>query len=91
MDLSILCDYFEEICSDIVISSHLRRVRGYFPLHDLMVPRRWIANSNKLSTVKDLPIYRFLRLARELMGRLCSGRVWGATYVSVTDCEFNFY
>ncbi|KIM51667.1 hypothetical protein SCLCIDRAFT_33255 [Scleroderma citrinum Foug A] len=76
-DLSILCDYFEEICSEIVISSHLRRHRGYSALHDLVVPRRWIANLNKLSIVKDLHIYRFLRFARELMGRLRSGRVGG--------------
>jgi len=91
IDLSVVCDCFEEICSEIVISSHLRPPRGYTTLHDLVVPRRWIANSNKLATVKELSIYRFLRFARSLMDRLCSSRAWSASYVGVTDCESNFY
>ena len=91
MDLSVVCDYFEEICSEIVISSHLRPPRGYAALHDLVIPQRWIANSYKLATMKDLSIYRFLRFARNLMGRLCSGRAWSASYVGIIGCESNFY
>ncbi|KAL4065822.1 hypothetical protein V8B97DRAFT_1919570 [Scleroderma yunnanense] len=61
VDLTTVCDYMEEICSEIVISSRLSLANSLeSAFHDIVVPRRWIQNPNKLSSIKDLSSLRLL-------------------------------
>ncbi|KAI6094379.1 hypothetical protein F5141DRAFT_250383 [Pisolithus sp. B1] len=73
MDLSAVCDFAEEICSTLV--SSLRPSGDLCPLHDLLVPRRWIMNSDKPVVDRDI-IHGFLSCLRLLMNILRSGRVY---------------
>ncbi|KAL4069229.1 hypothetical protein J3A83DRAFT_3504128 [Scleroderma citrinum] len=77
LDLSVLYDYLEEICSIIVLSLHPRLEGGSPSLHDLLLPRRWLSNPNKLVGNKDTTsINVFLDCVQHLMDRLCSGKEW---------------
>ncbi|KAL4069230.1 hypothetical protein J3A83DRAFT_4413033 [Scleroderma citrinum] len=77
LDVSIICDYLEDICSEIVISSRLRLTDAPSALHDIVIPQSWIQNPNKLSTIKDLSsLHLFLPCARDLMDFLRSRHVW---------------
>ncbi|KAL4065819.1 hypothetical protein V8B97DRAFT_1114496 [Scleroderma yunnanense] len=88
LHVSIICDYFEHICSEIVISSRLRLANGSSALHDIVIPRRWIQNPNKLSTIKDLSsLHLFLSCARDLMGFLCSRDAWRTQEFDLLDDE----
>ncbi|KIN93347.1 hypothetical protein M404DRAFT_36161 [Pisolithus tinctorius Marx 270] len=71
MDLSVVCNFAEEICSTFISSLHPSG--GPSPLHDLVVPRRWITNPNKPTVHRDT-ILRFLNYVRRLMNILRSGR-----------------
>ncbi|KAI6100008.1 hypothetical protein EV401DRAFT_2215392 [Pisolithus croceorrhizus] len=73
MDLSVVCDFAEEICSTLV--SSLRPSGDLCPLHDLLVPRRWIMNSDKPVVGRDI-VHSFLFCLRLLMNILRSGRVY---------------
>ncbi|KAL4069231.1 hypothetical protein J3A83DRAFT_4536273 [Scleroderma citrinum] len=78
VDLTTVCDYMEEICSEIVISSRLSLANSLeSAFHDIVVPRRWIQNPNKLSSIKDLSSLRLLlSCARCLMDFLRSRNTW---------------
>ncbi|KIN93343.1 hypothetical protein M404DRAFT_515786 [Pisolithus tinctorius Marx 270] len=71
MDLSVVCNFAEEICSTFI--SSLRPSGGPSPLHDLVVPRRWIMNPNKPKVHRNT-ILQFLNYVRRLMNTLRSGR-----------------
>ncbi|KAI6096326.1 hypothetical protein EDD16DRAFT_1720000 [Pisolithus croceorrhizus] len=72
MDLSVVCHFAEEICSRFVSSLH---PSGEFsPLHNLLVPRRWIMDPDRPAVRKDT-IQHFLYCLRRLMNILRSGRV----------------
>ncbi|KAG6331189.1 hypothetical protein ID866_7900 [Astraeus odoratus] len=74
LDLSTIYDYLEEMCSTLVISSHLHP-GGCSSIHDLVVPRKWLANPNKLSGNKDTSSTpAFFAAVRELLDRLRSGK-----------------
>ncbi|KAL4064739.1 hypothetical protein V8B97DRAFT_2075905 [Scleroderma yunnanense] len=75
LDLSVLYDYLEEICSIIVLSLHPHLEGGSPPLHDLLLPRRWLSNLNKLVGGKDTTsIIVFLDCVQHLIDRLRSGK-----------------
>ncbi|KAI6141018.1 hypothetical protein BKA82DRAFT_4205743 [Pisolithus tinctorius] len=60
-----------EICSTFISSLHPSGDPS--PLHDLVIPRRWIMNPNKLSFPRSI-IRRFLYCTRYLMNLLRSGK-----------------
>ncbi|KAI6044090.1 hypothetical protein EDC04DRAFT_459876 [Pisolithus marmoratus] len=71
MDLSVVCNFAEEICSTFVSSLH---PSGHLsPLHDLLVPRRWIMNPDKPVVCEDI-IQDFLYCVWRLMNLLRSGK-----------------
>ncbi|KAI5996986.1 hypothetical protein EDD15DRAFT_2528653 [Pisolithus albus] len=72
MDLGVVCDFAEEICSTLVSSLH--PPGDLCPLHDLVVPRRWMMNPDKPAVGRDI-IQSFLFCLRLLMNVLRSGRV----------------
>ncbi|KAI6128067.1 hypothetical protein EDD16DRAFT_170251 [Pisolithus croceorrhizus] len=72
MDLSVVCNFAEEICSTFVLSLHPSG--DLSPLHGLVVPRRWIINPNKPVVSRDI-IQRFLHCTRYLMNLLRSGKI----------------
>ncbi|KAI6106479.1 hypothetical protein EV401DRAFT_513423 [Pisolithus croceorrhizus] len=72
MDLSVVCNFAEEICSTFVLSLHPSG--DLSPLHGLVVPRRWIMNPNKPVVSRDI-IQRFLHCTRYLMNLLRSGKI----------------
>ncbi|KAI6158403.1 hypothetical protein EDD17DRAFT_1763946 [Pisolithus thermaeus] len=71
MDLSVVCHFAEEICSRFVSSLHPSG--DFSPLHNLLVPRRWIMDPDRPAVRKDT-IQHFLYCVRRLMNILCSGR-----------------
>ncbi|KAI6140809.1 hypothetical protein BKA82DRAFT_4448336 [Pisolithus tinctorius] len=71
MDLSVVCNFAEEICSTFISSLHPSGDPS--PLHDLVIPRRWIMNPNKPIVPRSI-IRRFLYCARYLMNLLRSGK-----------------
>lgn len=73
MDLAVVCDFAEEICSTLVSSLHPSG--DLCPLHDLVVPRRWMMNPDKPVVGRDI-IQSFLFCLRLLMNILRSGRVY---------------
>ncbi|KAI6128061.1 hypothetical protein EDD16DRAFT_1824810, partial [Pisolithus croceorrhizus] len=67
MDLLVVCNFAEEVCSTFVSSLHP------FGLHNLLVPRSWIMNPNKPVVRRDT-IQSFLHCLGRLMNILRSGR-----------------
>ncbi|KAI5997140.1 hypothetical protein EDD15DRAFT_2364627 [Pisolithus albus] len=75
MDLAVVCDFAEEICGTLVSSLHPSG--ELCPLHDLVVPRRWIMNPGKPVLERDI-IQSFLFCLELLMNILRSRRVSSA-------------
>ncbi|KAF9231325.1 hypothetical protein BU15DRAFT_82546 [Melanogaster broomeanus] len=70
VNLSVLCDYAEDVCSSIVLSLHLNR-RDIPPLHGLVLPRGWLMRRNKFKKGKDLRmIHLFLDVMQDLLNGL---------------------
>ncbi|KAI6011131.1 hypothetical protein EDC04DRAFT_2959379 [Pisolithus marmoratus] len=72
MDLSVVCNFAEEMCSTLISSLH--PFGSSSPLHDLLVPRRWIMKPEKRVVRRDI-IQDFLHCLRRLMDILRSGKV----------------
>ncbi|KAI6140812.1 hypothetical protein BKA82DRAFT_31698 [Pisolithus tinctorius] len=70
MDLSVVCNFVEEICSMFVLSL---RPSHSSPLHGLLVPRRWVMDPNKPDTSRYI-MQRFLYQVQRLMDLLRFGR-----------------
>ncbi|KAI5983876.1 hypothetical protein EDC04DRAFT_3098745 [Pisolithus marmoratus] len=70
MDLSVVCNFAEEMCSTLISSLH--PFGSSSPLHDLLVPRRWIMNPEKRIVRRDI-IHGFLYCLRRLINILRSG------------------
>lgn len=68
-DLSVVSNFAEEICGTFVLSLHPSGDPS--PLHDLVIPRRWIMNPNNPIVSRDM-IQRFLDCMRRLMKLLRS-------------------
>ncbi|KAI6096327.1 hypothetical protein EDD16DRAFT_1879027 [Pisolithus croceorrhizus] len=71
MDLLVVCNFVEELCSTFVSSLH--PFGSSSPLHDILVPRGWVMNPNKPVIRRDI-IQSFLHCLRRLMNILRSGR-----------------
>ncbi|KAI6095428.1 hypothetical protein EV401DRAFT_2083708 [Pisolithus croceorrhizus] len=78
MDLSVVCNFAEEMCSTFILSLH--PFGSSSPLHDLLVPRRWLMNPNKLVVRRDI-IQGFLHCLRRLMNILRSGKAHTRFYL----------
>ncbi|KAF9230368.1 hypothetical protein BU15DRAFT_69253, partial [Melanogaster broomeanus] len=57
MNLSVLCDYAEDVCSSISVALHLNR-QDVPPLHGLVLPRGWLVGRNKFQKGKDMRLIR---------------------------------
>ncbi|KAI5986328.1 hypothetical protein EDD15DRAFT_2373322 [Pisolithus albus] len=54
VDLSVLCDYIEELLSAYVITLRFRNNPGVESLHDVVLPRSWLISSYKVDARKDV-------------------------------------
>ncbi|KAF9230374.1 hypothetical protein BU15DRAFT_83712 [Melanogaster broomeanus] len=70
VNLFVLCDYAEDVCSSITLSLHLNQ-QGVPPLHGLVLPCSWLVRRNKFKKGKDLRmIHLFLDVIQDLLNIL---------------------
>ncbi|KAI6022561.1 hypothetical protein EDC04DRAFT_334245 [Pisolithus marmoratus] len=60
VNLSVLCDYIEEVLSAYVITLRLKNNPGADSLHDVVLPRSWLIRNLKLDARKDVGLIDLL-------------------------------
>ncbi|KAF9230011.1 hypothetical protein BU15DRAFT_84182, partial [Melanogaster broomeanus] len=71
VNLSVLCDCAEDVCSSAIIALHLRQW-NLPPLHGLVLPRSWLIGPNKFKRGKEVLIDLFLDVMQRLLDVLAS-------------------
>jgi hypothetical protein len=56
VDLSILCDFIEDILSSFVINHRMDLKIDKLPLHDVILPSNWLISPHKFSVTKEVKL-----------------------------------
>ncbi|KAI5991381.1 hypothetical protein EDC04DRAFT_2587409 [Pisolithus marmoratus] len=82
VNLSVLCDYIEEILGAYVIALRLKDNRGADSLHGVVLPRSWLIGKNKLDARKDARLIHLLDDIQYLLEKLQSNSAAGYSHTT---------